>query len=344
MKKILVTGANGFVGTQVCKELLNHNYMVTALHRESSDISSLKDLDLKLAAADVRDKTALEKIFPGHDAIIHIAALFRQAKHPDSVYHEINVTGVRNVFEVAINQNIKRIIHCSTVGVHSHIPNPPADETEEIRPGDIYQETKALGEKLALEYFSQGKVQGNVIRPAMIWGPADSRTLKLFKGIANRKFPIIGNGRTLLHWVIVSDLARAFRLALEKSETNNQVFIISGEKAIELEYLVKTIAAAYNVKPPAFKIPALPIQILGSIVETICIPFGIEPPIYRRRVDFFTKTRAFDSSKARRLLGYKPETSFEDEVYKIAKWYSENNWISKPVLPIEAKFNPQKAA
>ena len=208
--KVLVTGASGFVGSELCRQLVNDGFEVRALYRDINKCVEIKDLDLELVQADIRERESLESVFKDIDIIFHIAALFRQAKNPDSVYYDINVEGVRNVFDMAIKANVKKIIHCSTVGVHSHIINPPATEEEDYRPGDIYQETKAEGERLALKYFSEGKIKGAVIRPAMIWGPGDTRTLKLFKGIANCKFPLIGTGKTLVHWILVSDLASAF--------------------------------------------------------------------------------------------------------------------------------------
>ncbi len=318
-KKVLVTGAPGFVGSHLCKELVENGYEVHALHRKTSNLENIKDLNIKLCEGDITDIDSISKYFNGIDIVFHIAALFREAKHTDETYKLVNIEGVRNVFEAAIEAKVPRIIHCSTVGVHSHIPNPPADENEEFRPGDIYQETKCEGEKLALKYFKSGKIRGAIIRPAMIWGPGDSRMKKLFYGIAKNKLPLIGNGKTLVHWVLVSDLARAFRLAGEKEEINEEIFIIAGRDSVPMLKLFKTIGEAYGKKAPFLKIPALPIQLLGTIVETICIPIGIEPPIYRRRVDFFTKTRCFNSSKAEKLLGYLPSNSFEKEVELIAK-------------------------
>lgn len=322
-KRALVTGANGFVGTAVCKELLLHGYTVRAMHRPHSDCSSLVGLEVELHAADITDRASLEPACKDIDVIFHIAALFRQAKFPDSVYYDINVEGTRNVFDVGIAAGVDKIIHCSTVGVHSHIPKPPADESEPYRPGDIYQVTKCEGEKLALEYLKTGKIKGNIIRPAMIWGPGDSRTLKLFQGIARSKMPLIGTGRTLVHWVLVSDLARSFRLAAEVDSVNAEVFIIAGKRPVSMEHLFRTIATTYNVSPPRFKIPAWPVQLIGSLMELICRPLGVEPPIYRRRVDFFTKTRSFCSAKAHSLLGYHPEHDFEAEVNLIGQSYKD---------------------
>lgn len=328
MKTALVTGANGFVGSYLCRELISSGYRVRALHRQGSDLSALKDVDVELCLGDVRSSDSLLAAMDKVDYVFHIAALFRQAKHPDSVYYDINVEGVKNVLDSAIQAGVKKVVHCSTVGVHSHIPNPPANESEAFRPGDVYQRTKCEGEKLAQSYFSEKKIDGCIIRPAMIWGPEDKRTLKLFRGIASRKFPLIGTGRTLLHWVLVSDLARAFRLAAETQASSGQVYIIAGERPVQMKELYSTIAEAYGVKPPRFAIPALPVQLLGSFVELVCKPLGIEPPIYRRRVDFFTKTRAFDWTKAKKELGYKPQFDFTSEVMLIAKWYSDQGWVS----------------
>ncbi len=328
MKTAVVTGANGFVGSHVVRELLAHGYTVRALHREGSDTSTIDDLNIAKFVADIRTPETLNAPFEGADVVFHIAALFRQAKHPDSVYYDINVAGTENVINAAKKYSIPRIVHCSTVGVHSHIPNPPASEDEDYRPGDIYQVTKCEGEKLALNAFRDGGIHGTVIRPAMIWGPGDTRTLKLYRGIAKRKFPLIYWDKTYLHWVMVTDLARAFRLAAEKDIKSGEVFIIAGKRHILMKELFTLIAEQFDVKPPPFALPALPFQLAGDVCELLCKPIGIEPPIYRRRVDFFTKTRSFSIKKAQDLLGYEPAGDVSDEVKTIAEWYRKNGWIS----------------
>lgn len=322
-----VTGANGFVGSHLCRELLTAGWQVRALHRPRSDIATLAGLPIELRSGDITDRDSLLSAFKGVDCVFHIAALFRQAKFPDQVYHDVNVGGVENVFSAAREVGVPRVIHCSTVGVHSHIPNPPASENEAYRPGDIYQETKCLGEQAALAAFRAGSIGGVVIRPAMIWGPGDRRLAKLFQGIARRRMPLIGSGQTLVHWVLVTDLARAFRLAAENIKINGEVFIISGRRAVTMRQLYEGIATAVGSKVLPIRVPALPLQVLGDVVEKICIPFGWEPPIYRRRVDFYTKTRSFDWSKAKRLLGYQPAQDFDDEVQLIASWYREQGWL-----------------
>ncbi|MGI6525118.1 MAG: NAD-dependent epimerase/dehydratase family protein [Bdellovibrionota bacterium] len=327
MAKVLVTGSTGFVGSYLCKELTNSGYTVRALIRDDSKRDVLKGVPVEFVHGDITDRTSLLNAMDGVESVFHIAAIFREAKYADSVYFEVNTKGVQNVFEAAVEKGVTRVIHCSTGGVHSHIPNPPANEREPYRPADVYQLSKCEGEKVALEFIRSGKIQGSIIRPAMIWGPSDRRLLKLFKGISRRLLPIIGDGKTLFHWILVTDLARAFRLANETPAANGQVYIIAGRRPVTIRETYQAIAKEAGVKVLPFRLPAPPLQLIGTILEKICVPLSIEPPLYRRRVDFFTKTRAFDCSKAQRDLGYQAEHTFEEEVHIIYQWYKRNGWL-----------------
>ncbi|MFK8018380.1 MAG: NAD-dependent epimerase/dehydratase family protein [Pseudomonadales bacterium] len=329
-KRVLVTGSTGFVGSHMTRRLFAAGIKPVLLVRSTSNpdlISEYKAGGAEIVVGDVTDRDSVFEAAKGAEYIIHIAALFREAKHVDEYYYKVNVEGTRNVLDAAAENGVKRMVHCSTVGVHSHILNPPADETEDYRPGDIYQETKCEGEKLARSYFNEGKVNGVVIRPAMIWGEGDDRMLKLYKGVSQRKFPVIGSGKTMTHWIYVHDLVNGFILAATNENAIGQVYIIAGETPTSISTLVETVAECAGVKKFPIRIPAWPIQILGDIVETICIPFGIEPPIYRRRVDFFTKDRHFDTSKAQSELGFKPQNTFKQEVDNIYQWYKKEGWL-----------------
>ncbi len=322
-----VTGATGFLGTVLCRKLLEDGRRVRAIYRNPQKLDALKGLDVETVQADVRDLEAIRGALGGVNTLYHVAALFREQGVPDSAFWDINVEGTRNVLTAAKSEGVRRLVHCSTVGVHSHIESPPADENEPYRPGDIYQETKCEGEKLALEWFRDGRIDGCVVRPAMIWGPGDNRTLKLYRGIARRRMPVIGTGKTQLHWVLVDDVARGLILAGDSEKSTGQTYIIAGQAPVNISELFKMIAAHVGAKPIGFKVPAWPVQMVGEVVERICRPLGIEPPIYRRRVDFFTKTRAFDWSKARDELGYQPGQSLDEEVRLIVDSYKDLGWL-----------------
>ncbi|MFN2432453.1 MAG: NAD-dependent epimerase/dehydratase family protein [Gemmatimonadota bacterium] len=329
-RRVLVTGATGFVGGHLTRRLLADGARVGVLVRASSDPATVDGLEragAEVARGDVTDPESVLRAAEGVEVVFHVAALFREARHPDEVYHRVNVEGVRNVLEAARREGA-RVVHCSTIGVHSHIPRPPANEDEPFRPGDVYQVSKAEGELLARSYFDAGRVEGVVIRPAMIWGAGDRRILKLFRGVARRRFPIIGSGRVLTHWIDVEDLAEAFVLAATVPEASGRTYIIAGERPVTLRHVVATIARLAGVEPLPLRIPARPMQWLGSLTEAVCRPLGVEPPLYRRRIDFFTKDRAFDTTRARTELGFRPRSGFEAETQRLFRWYERQGWLA----------------
>jgi nucleoside-diphosphate-sugar epimerase len=282
---------------------------------------------LEIVTGALSDEASLAAAVQGTEVVFHIAALFRAAKFPDSEYWKVNLEGTKHVMRAAKKAGVKKFIHCSTIGVHSHIVNPPADETEPYAPTDVYQESKMAGEIFVREELEKGSIQGCIIRPAMIWGPGDTRFLKFFKGIFRRKFPLIGTGDNLCHFILVSDLARVFRLAAESDKSNGQTYIIAGERPVTLKYTMQTIARYYNTSLNPIRIPVALIQCLGSITEAICKPFRVEPPLHRHRADFFIKNRAFNVQKAISELGFCATYTFEEEARLIATWYLEHGWL-----------------
>jgi dihydroflavonol-4-reductase len=323
----LVTGAAGFSGSWLVRHLCSLGHPVRAMVRNLAKADQLRSWGADVVVADVKDKDSLLAATQDCDRVYHIAALFRQAGLPDSEYHAVNVQGVQNMLDAAIAAGVQRLIHCSTIGVLGGIKNPPGTEDTPYNPGDIYQQTKMEGELVALDYFKRRLISGLVIRPAMIFGPGDERTLKLFRMIARRKFFYVGDGRAPVHWIDVRDLARAFVLAMEKEHLNGGVFIIAGRESVPLKEMCKLVAGKLGVSPPRLHLPVRPLQMLGSLCEAVCTPLRIEPPIFRRRVDFFTKARQFDWSKARRELGFEPAGNLEGEIDDILAYYKEHQML-----------------
>lgn len=326
---VLVTGAGGFVGGYVVRELLSSGTPVRALVRTERVGLPLRAIGATTFVGDIRDPKAVEAACAGTQGVIHLAALFRSAGFPDKEYYDINVEGTRNIFEAAIKNGISRVVHCSTVGVHGHITSPPASEQSPFAPGDVYQSSKLAGENLAMEYYRRGDVSGLVIRPAMIFGPGDMRTLKLFRMVEQGTFFYIGDGSAYVHFVDVRDLARAFKLAFFHNRLNAEAFIISGAEALPLKDFVSKISRLLKVPEPRIRLPLKPMEALGAICETLCIPFGIEPPIYRRRIHFFTNCRHFDSSKAAQMLNYSPRQGLDSELRDIIAWYKRHGFLAK---------------
>jgi dihydroflavonol-4-reductase len=325
--RVALTGASGYTGGRLLRALRHRGDEVNALVRASSMTADLQASGARLVEGDLASEPALERLLDGADAVVHVAAVYRTAGHPDAYYREVNVNGTARLLEVAARARVRRFVHTSTVGVHGHVTNPPADETAPLAPGDIYQATKAEAEVLALRFHRERGLPVAVVRPGAIYGPGETRLLKLFRAIARGRYAVVGSGRTFYHPVFIDDLVDGFLLALERPEAVGEAFLICGPRYVSQDDLAKLIARATGGRVLPFHIPAAPIQWAGDVVEAICVPLGIEPPLHRRRVDFWTKSRAFSIEKARRRLGYSPKVDLEDGITRTAVWYREAGWL-----------------
>jgi nucleoside-diphosphate-sugar epimerase len=329
-RTVFVTGANGFTGSYVCKHLIQRGDHVRALVRKTSNLDLIKGVDVELVHGDLANGAIAEtlaKSLKGVDVVYHIAAVYRTEGVPKKYFWDVHVEGTRHLLEAAKRADVARFVHCSTVGVQGEIKNPPATEDVPYAPGDLYQESKVDGEKLARKFFQEHKLPGVVVRPVGIYGPGDTRFLKLFKFIHNGKFRMLGSGKVLYHMTHVDDLARGILLAGEKKEAVGEVFTIGGNGYLTLAELVEHVAKALNVPVPRKSFPVWPVWFAGLLCEIACRPFGLEPPLYRRRVEFFIKDRAFDISKAQRLLGYQPQVELDHGLRMTADWYRAQNWL-----------------
>lgn len=325
--KALVTGANGFTSSYLIKNLLNRGYSIRGLVRKSSNLDLIKGLDVELKYVDLAVDEISDDTMADIDVVYHVGAAYRTEGVPQKYFWDVNVEGTKKLLIAAKQAGVKKFVHCSTVGVQGEIKNPPAKETHPDNPGDYYQESKLDGEKLALKFFKEEGLKGTVVRPVGIYGPGDTRFLKLFKMINNGKFKMIGNGEVLYHLTYVEDLVEGFVLAGESENANNEIFTIGGEGYLTLNELVEKIAKILNKSVSKMKIPVWPVWIAGALCELICKPFGISPPIFRRRIDFFIKDRAFDITKAKTLLNYNPKISLDEGLKRTADWYKEKNLL-----------------
>jgi dihydroflavonol-4-reductase len=323
---ILVTGATGFTGSHLVHSLVRDGHRVRVLVRSAERAAAVLPQGIEVAASEIEDTDAVAAAVSGTRIIYHLAAAYREARHTDQYYWDVNVGFTRLLLDAARSEGVDRFVHCSTVGVMSHIANPPADERHPHQPADVYQRTKSEAEKLALAAYSTG-VPVAVARPTAIYGPGDTRLLKMFRLIAQERFVMLGSKDIYYHMVHVDDLVRGLRLLGEHPRAAGEVFILGGEQYYKLRTIVEWIARAVGARPPRWRLPAWPFQVAGTLCERVCIPLGIEPPIYRRRVDFFTKSRAFTIAKAKRVLGYAPQVDLESGILATAEWYRAHGFI-----------------
>lgn len=325
---VLITGATGFTGTVLTRKLVAAGLKVSAVARKSSNIEPLKDLDITWFRGDVFDEEVMKQALAGQEYVFHVAAAFRDAKSTEKDYWNVHVKSTQIIVnEVVKDPNFKRYIHISTIGVHGHIENPPATEEYCFSPGDGYQRTKLQAEEWLNEYASKNKISYTIIRPAAIYGPGDRRLVKLFKMALKSYFPLLGKGNCMYHLVHVDDLTNSFIIAATCEAAEGETIISGAEEPIPIADIAKIVADHFGKKNTVIRLPIGPFFLLGDICEFICKPLKIEPPIYRRRVAFYSKDRNFDISKMKKVLGYSPIHSNKDGIIETADWYVEQGWL-----------------
>jgi dihydroflavonol-4-reductase len=327
-RTVLVTGAAGFTGLALARSLARRGQRVRGLVRNRSRASYLEQAGVEIVAGDVRDRATIQEALLGVDTVYHLAAVFRRAGVPDSEYRSVHVDATRQLVECSAAAGVRRFLHCSTVGVHGDVEGQaPAAEDAPFQPGDIYQVTKLEGERMALDTAGRVGLPLTVVRPGPIYGPGDRRLLKLIGGVARKRFVLLGDGSPHFQMVYVDDLTEGFRLAAETPAAVGRTYIVAGGEAPTLKELVEEIAKVADVPPPRTRLPVWPFWVAGAICEGVCVPLGIEPPIFRRRVAFFTNNRWFDTSRARNELGYAPKVRLRDGIRRTLDSYRGLGWV-----------------
>lgn len=326
--KICVTGGTGFTGAALVIRLLELGHDVVSLDKAPGIMArELETKGAKLVTGSVTDPEAVEKCVKGAEVVMHLAAAFRELNVPDSVYFDANVNGTRIVFEAALKAGARKLIYCSTQGVHGHIENPPGDEESPIVPADYYQQTKYEGESVCHEYSGRG-TEYVILRPTAIYGPGDpERFAMIFRRAKKGFFPMFGRGATYYHPVYIDNLVDAFVLAMAPGVGIGEAYIIADEEYFSIEELIHRVGKAIDVDVTVPHFPIWPLIIAGHVLEKLCRPFGITPPIFPRRVDWFRQVRAFRIDKARRDLGYDPKIGIDEGLRRTGEWYKANNII-----------------
>ena len=323
---VLITGGTGFIGSRLALALLENGDAVRVLGQANNEAEAANQKEIEangaeVVLASVTDREQMFKLLAGIDLVYHFAAAQHEANVPDQLFYDVNVTGTKNLLDASVAAGVKRFVHGSTIGVYGTAVSGTVNEQSPLNPDNIYGVTKLEGEQLVRSY--QDKLPVVIIRISETYGPGDRRLLKLFRGIRKGVFFMIGDGRNRHHLVYIDDLIAGLRLAATVAGAAGQTFILAGANPITTNEMITAVAAALETKLPRFRAPLTPFLLLAAVMEGVLRPFGIQPPLHRRRMDFFKKSFALSSDLAAAVLGFAPRIDFQQGAKETAKWYKE---------------------
>ncbi len=338
-EKYLITGATGFIGSHLAKDLTERGVRIKCLVRPSSPkaaIQFLSGLGAELVYGDLTDEKSLGEAVRGVDTVFHLGGGGR-VDMPEDVCFRMNVDGTRNLLEACLRQGgVKRFIHISTCGVMGDIQDPPADETYPYNPENMaYARAKTEAEKTALSYRDRLSVR--VVRFPLAYGSplidGDLSQIEgvtpmsmIFSAVQKGRWMYFGDGMTLIHCIHVDDIVRGVEFAAEKGKTG-EVYILADEKAVPMKTLVEISARALNVPTPRRHIPLPVAMTMALLMEATARLTRRKPMLTREVVRGFAATRAFDTSKARRELGFQPKVGLEDGIKATVKEYAAKRYL-----------------
>jgi dihydroflavonol-4-reductase len=332
--RVLVTGATGFIGSAVTRNLVARGQEVVTLVEPNVDAANLEGLDVKQVVGDLRRPDDVRQVVSGCRAVFHVAALYRFWARDPSAFYEINVNGTRNVLGASAEAGVERLVYTSTVGTLGleHVTDGSTAADERSFP-DVrhlygsYKRSKYVAEHEVLRAIAEG-MPASLVLPTFPVGPGDrapTPTGQLVLDFLNGRVP--GFVNTILNVAHVDDVAAGHVLALEHGR-NGRSYILGGEN-LTLEELLGRLAAITGLPRARLKVPRALALAVAAVSETIEGRFlHRHPSIPLEAARMSTSQMAFDVTRAKEELGYAPRPATE-ALEASARWFVDSGKVSE---------------
>ncbi len=327
MKKVLVTGANGFIGSSLVKKLRQQDIEVVGLVRKTSDLSFLEGVDVELVYGDIANKDTLDKNwFEGVDVVFHVAGLAADWG-PLEKFKRVNFEGTVNVAKLASGAVVKRFVYISTVAFHGFgrtnikETDPPA---KNLIP---YAATKLMAENWLWEFAKEISMEITAVRPGNVFGPNDRTFMfKYLKEIEKGKVPQINHGKSKTCPTFIHNLTDAIMLVSHHPSAVGEAFIVTDGLNITWNEFNKKLTEALGVEFNPVSIPYGVAMAAAKIYYGIHSLLGIkkEPFLTPYRINNGGKDYHFSIDKIKNILGFKPAYDLDAAVRMTVEWYKKH--------------------
>lgn len=322
---VLVTGGNGFVGSHVCRTLVQSGYRVRALVYPGTSLAPLQGLSIDVAEGDITRPETLTAPLVNATHVVHLAAKVSDWG-PDAAFQKSIVEGTDNVVRAAVAAGVARFVHMSSVSVHRYRGHSDSDENTALD-GDInaYARTKVAAEKLLHGYHKQLGIA--IVRPGLMpYGPGDLHAFpQLAQTIEKKIFRLIDQGQHRFGVSYVDNLVDGIALCLSHPAAANETFVIADDDILTWKKLADDIAEGLGCARITASVPSSLAKLGGVACETLA-NLGLlkSPPLTRYRIATVSSDIVFRNDKAKRLLGYKPRVDWKTGITNTIEWYRRN--------------------
>lgn len=320
---VLVTGATGFLGTSLVRRLLLDGARVRVLARSAQKARPLTDDGAEAVIGDVTDRASIATAVDGARVVYHLAGRLFDPWVPASEYRRTHVEGTKLLLERAREASVERFVHCSTTGVLGPTGDEPADEDAPVRPTNAYEASKAEAERAVRE----SALPAVIARPGLVYGPGDVHLLPFFRAVLRRRFRPIGRRPVWLHPIYIADMTDALMSCGRKAEAVGECFNLAGREPVSLAELADAIARAGGTRLPRGHIPLPAAHAVAAIGDRLPSRLQAAAPLTSSRLDFLTRSRVYDVSKARRLLGFAAKTELPAGAAESMAWYRDEGYL-----------------
>lgn len=327
---IFITGAGGFIGSNLTEELVVHGYKVRVLLKNGESEKNIKHLvkKIEVVRGNLLDKSSLIKACKGISVVFHLAAKADMDKDIYKPYYVINVKGTQNLVEACSN-NLKKFVFYSSI-LAVGLPNTSILLTEDYQgvPKHSYGRSKKEAEDYLISLYQNKKFPVTILRPTTVYGPRETAVQYfLFKMIQEGKFFMIGKGDNLMAYVYVKNLVDATIEAAKSKKTDGQIYFINDAKPYEYKDVANTIYTVLNKKLSKIYIPFWFAYVGSAMFGHLCKLIGVKPLIYPSRVKTMVLNYAYSIEKAQHDFGYSPKYNLSMGVEETYNWYKSNKML-----------------
>lgn len=325
--RIAVTGITGFIGRNFLKTIIDDENEYVCLVRKESNVADLKkarNITYRTVAFNEGD---LAVALVDTDVVIHMIGQMGGYGVPLSRYEDTNCKLTQGMVQACISAGVKQLIYISTPGVQG-FGKRLCLESAPYAPRNAYEQTKVRAEQIIIGGLAATGVKYTILRPDFVYGPWDTRRVRMYKNIRSKKFVLTTSGSSYLHPTYVMDVVQGIKRAICNTNAYDEIFNISAESDITAKEYLDTIAAYFNVPLIHVNVGYHVSVVLASIIELFCnTVLRRDGVVSKNKIDFLALDHSTSNEKASKLLGYHARFTFREGFEETMKWCEENGLI-----------------